>query len=52
MAAGSWLRYIVGILLSLDVIRIAFTGGQLQTITIGLAGVFLILALLYIVKRV
>ena len=52
MAAGSWLRYIVGILLSLDVVRIALTGGQLQSTTIGLAVIFLLLALLYVVKRV
>lgn len=52
MAAGSWLRYVVGILLSLDVIRIAFTGGQMQTTTIVLAVIFLLLALLYVVKRV
>ena len=52
MAAGSWLRYIVGILLSLDVLRVAFTGGQLSVTTIALAGVFLVLAALYVVKRV
>lgn len=52
MAAGSWLRYIVGILLALDVLRIAATGGQLSITTIALAVVFLILALLYVVKRI
>lgn len=52
MAAGSWFRYIIGILLSLDVVRIALTGGQLQSTTIGLAVIFLLLALLYVVKRV
>ena len=52
MAAGSWLRYIVGILLSLDVLRIALTGSQLQQTTIALAVVFLILAALYVVKSI
>ena len=52
MAAGSWLRYIVGILLSLDVIRIALMGGGLQQTTIILAVVFLALAVLYLVKRI
>ncbi|MBI4174500.1 MAG: hypothetical protein HY517_02545 [Candidatus Aenigmarchaeota archaeon] len=52
MAAGSWFRYIIGILLSLDVVRIALTGGQLQATTIGLAVIFLLLALLYVVKRI
>lgn len=52
MAAGSWLRYIVGIVLSLDVLRTALTGSSLSVTTIALAVVFLILALLYVVKRV
>ena len=52
MAAGSWLRYIIGILLSLDVVRLALTGGQLSITTIILAVVFLLLALLYMVKRI
>lgn len=52
MAAGSWLRYIVGILLSLDVVRITLTGSQIQMTTIALAVIFLILALLYVVKRI
>ncbi|MBI4174461.1 MAG: hypothetical protein HY517_02350 [Candidatus Aenigmarchaeota archaeon] len=52
MAAGSWFRYIVGILLSLDVVRVWFTGGQLQSTTIGLAAIFLLLAVLYVVKRI
>ena len=52
MAAGSWLRFIVGILLSLDVIRLAVTGGQISVTTITLSAVFLLLALLYIVKRI
>lgn len=52
MAAGSWLRYIVGILLSLDVLRTAFMGGSLGMTTIALAVVFLILAALYVVKRI
>lgn len=52
MAAGSWLRYIVGILLSIDVLRVAFTGGQISPTTTALAVVFLILAALYVVKRI
>ena len=52
MAAASWFRYIIGILLSLDVVRVWLTGGQLQTTTIGLAVIFLMLALLYVVKRI
>ena len=52
MAAGSWLRFIVGILLSIDVVRLALTGGQISATTIGLAVVFLLLALLYAVKRI
>lgn len=52
MAAGSWFRFIVGILLSLDVVRITLTGGQLQATTIALAAIFLLLALLYAVKRI
>ena len=52
MAAGSWFRYIIGILLSIDVVRVWLGGGQLQTSTIGLAVAFLLLALLYVVKRV
>lgn len=52
MAVGSWLRYIVGILLSLDVLRSAFTGSQIQQTTIALSIVFLILAVLYLVKRI
>ena len=52
MATGSWFRYIVGIVLSLDVVRTALTGGELQVTTIGLSIVFLLLALLYLVKGV
>ncbi|HLD38842.1 MAG TPA: hypothetical protein VJB05_00850 [archaeon] len=52
MAGGSWFRYIVGILLSLDVLRTALMGSQLQQTTIVLAVVFLILAALYVVKRI
>ena len=52
MAAGSWIRYIVGILLSLDVVRLALTGGEISVTTIALAVVFLLLALLYLVKRI
>lgn len=52
MAAGSWFRYIIGILLSLDVVRVWMTGGQLGASTIGLAVIFLLLAVLYVVKRV
>ena len=52
MAAGSWLRYIIGILLSLDVVRLALTSGQISITTIVLAVVFLLLALLYMVKRI
>ncbi|MBS3051278.1 MAG: hypothetical protein J4400_03955 [Candidatus Aenigmarchaeota archaeon] len=52
MAAGSWFRYIIGILLSVDVVRVWLSGGQLQSTTIGLAVIFLLLALLYVVKRV
>jgi len=52
MSSGSWMRYIVGVLLSLDVIRIAFTTRQIETSTILLAVIFLGLALLYVVKRV
>ena len=52
MAAGSWLRYIIGILLSIDVLRTAFTGTQIQPSTIALAIIFLILAVLYLVKRI
>ena len=52
MSAGSWFRYVVGILLSLDVLRVAFTSTQLQPSTIALSIIFLILAVLYVVKRI
>lgn len=52
MAGGSWLRYIVGILLSLDVLRTALTNSPIGMTTIALAVVFLILAVLYVVKRI
>jgi hypothetical protein len=52
MAAGSWLRYVVGLLLSLDVVRLAFTTRQIETTTILLSVVFLLLAVLYVVKRI
>lgn len=51
MGAGSWLRYLVGVALSLDVLRIAFTTKQIETTTALLAVIFLALALLYVVKR-
>ncbi|MFA4820260.1 MAG: hypothetical protein WC613_04875 [Candidatus Aenigmatarchaeota archaeon] len=52
MAGGSWFRYIVGILLSLDVLRTALTSSSIGMTTIALAVVFLILAALYVVKRI
>lgn len=52
MSAGSWLRYIFGIVLSIDVLRVAFANTQIQPSTIALAIIFLILAMLYVVKRI
>ena len=51
MAGGSWLRYIVGILLSLDILRSYFTGSGIQTTSVLLSIVFLLLAAMYVVKR-
>ena len=52
MSGGSWLRYVVGILLSLDVIRIALTTNQIETTTMLLAVIFMALAVLYVFKRI
>ncbi|HLC76768.1 MAG TPA: hypothetical protein VJH04_01045 [archaeon] len=52
MSAGSWFRYVIGIILSIDVLRIALTGSQMQLSTIALAVIFLALAVLYVVKRI
>ena len=52
MSGGSWFRYVVGIVLSLDVIRVALSGGKLEVTTIALAVIFLALAALYVVKRI
>ncbi len=51
MAIGSWLRYVTGIFLSLDVLRLYFTGEGPGMTTAFLAIVFLGLAALYVIKR-
>ncbi len=51
MASGSWFRYIVGIVLSIDVVRVSLTSGKIEATTTILAVIFLLLALLYLVKR-
>jgi hypothetical protein len=51
MAMGSWLRYIIGILISLDVLRTYFFGGGIQMTTVLLSVVFLALAALYLVRK-
>lgn len=51
MAMGSWLRYVIGILLSLDVLRLYVTRGGPELTTAILAIAFLGLAVLYLVRR-
>ncbi len=52
MSGGSWLRFIVGLVLSLDVLRVGLTTRQIEISTIALAGIFVLLALLYVVKQI
>lgn len=52
MSAGSWFRFIVGALLSLDVLRGAFITHQVEVTSVLLAIVFLALTALYLVRRI
>lgn len=50
MAAGSWPRLIVGLLLALEVVRLQFNGGT-SFAAIALAAIFIIMTAAYFVFR-
>lgn len=51
MALGSYIRFFLGILLSIEVLRLWITGGSISSIAIILAVVSLILAAAYFAFR-
>ena len=50
MAAGSWPRLIIGLLLSIEVIRMQLMGGT-SLAALALAAIFVILTLAYVVFK-
>ena len=52
MGAGSYARFVIGIVLSLEIIRSFFSDKQVSSLAIGLSVVFIILSVLFFVKRV
>jgi hypothetical protein len=50
MAAGSWPRLIIGLLLALEVVRMQIMGGT-SMIALALAAIFIILTAVYFVFR-
>jgi len=50
-ALGSWIRFFIGILLSLEVLRVWILGGSISIIGNILAVAFLILSAVYFVIR-
>jgi len=51
MAFGSYIRFGIGIILSLEVIRIWLTGGQLSSIAAILSILFLVLSAMWFAFR-
>lgn len=51
MAFGSYIRFGLGILLSLEILRLWLTGSTLSTIAIGLAVILLVLSAMYFLFR-
>lgn len=51
MAFGSYFRFLIGILLSIEVLRIAFTGDKTSWFAIGMAILFLLSSALFFAKR-
>jgi len=50
-AIGSWIRFFIGILLSLEVLRVWSFGGSISIFGNLLAAAFLILSAVYFVAR-
>jgi hypothetical protein len=50
MAAGSWLRFIIGLLLSVEVVRL-WIGGSVSALAMVLAVIFILLVVTYAVFR-
>jgi hypothetical protein len=51
MSGGSWLRFVVGLVLSVDVLRVGLTTRQIELSTLCLAGIFVLLSVLYVVGK-
>jgi len=51
MSGGSYVRFVLGILLSLSVLFSFFADGQTSPLSVGLAVIFLILAVVWALVR-
>jgi len=52
MGLGSYGRFIIGLILSLEMIRSWFSDRQITTLAITLASIFIVLSVMFFVKRV
>ncbi len=52
MGLGSYARFAIGLALSLEILRSWFSGQQLSILALGLAVAFLILSILFFIKRI
>jgi len=52
MGLGSWARFIIGIVLSVEIIRVLLLGGEQSSLLVPLAIVYLALTVLWIVKKI
>jgi hypothetical protein len=50
MAAGSWIRFVVGLLLAIEALRLWFIGGS-SIVAVLLAIVYVILAITFFIFR-
>ncbi|MBI2173562.1 MAG: hypothetical protein HYT73_05170 [Candidatus Aenigmarchaeota archaeon] len=52
MGIGSYARFALGIILSLEIIRSFLTDGRVSSLALVLSVIFIIMALLFFVKRI
>jgi len=52
MGLGSYVRFALGIILSLEIIRSFLADGRVSSLALVLSVIFIIMALLFFVKRI
>lgn len=52
MGVGSWARFIIGIILSVEIIRVMLLGGEQSGLLIPLAVIYLALTVMWFVKKI